>query len=124
MTIEEAARILDPETSRDALWEYEEGDRLEACNEACRVAAAALRAQQTPAKLERNRWEGCEYCEYSSAISYDSHGDGIFIVFDESPKISGFDWEAKIKYCPFCGKPLTEEARAELERRIGWPDEN
>lgn len=24
-----------------------------------------------------------------------------------------------IKYCPFCGRPLTEEAWAELERRIG-----
>ena len=46
MTKEEAIKILDPETSRDALCKYEDnGDRLEACNEACRVACAALRAQ-------------------------------------------------------------------------------
>lgn len=50
MTHEEAARILDPETSLEALCEYEyyggfrgEAARLEACNEACRVAAKVLR---------------------------------------------------------------------------------
>lgn len=44
MTIAEAARILDPETSRDALWKYEDEDeRLAACNEACRIAVELLR---------------------------------------------------------------------------------
>lgn len=44
MTHEEAARILDPETSWDTLREYEdEKARLEACPEAFRVAAKALR---------------------------------------------------------------------------------
>ncbi len=47
MTHEEAARILDPETSQDALLEYGgEEARLEACNEACRVAAKVLREPQ------------------------------------------------------------------------------
>ncbi len=47
MTYEEAARILDPETSRDALLEYGgEEARLEACNEACRMAAKVLREPQ------------------------------------------------------------------------------
>ena len=46
MTREEAARILDPETSRDELWKYEADTRIEACNEACRMGADALRAQQ------------------------------------------------------------------------------
>lgn len=37
MTHEEAARILDLETNRDALRKYEGEDaRLEACNEDCR----------------------------------------------------------------------------------------
>lgn len=94
----EAARILDPETSRDALWEYEEEDRLEACNEACRVAAAALRAQ--PPKLDRSRWEGCKMCNAYMSFLQGYH------------------------YCFVCGRPLTEEAWAELERRIGGPDEN
>ena len=46
MTREEAARILDPETSRDELWRYEADTRLAACDEACRMGADALRAQQ------------------------------------------------------------------------------
>lgn len=53
MTYEEAARILDPETSQEALCEIEfyggfrgEEARLEACNEACRVAAKVLREPQ------------------------------------------------------------------------------
>lgn len=47
MTREEAAMILDPETSKRALWKYEsEEGRLEACNEACRIAAAVLRAKE------------------------------------------------------------------------------
>ena len=53
MTTEEAIRILDPNTAREALAEIEyyggfSGKRakIEACNEACRIAVAALRAQQ------------------------------------------------------------------------------
>ena len=46
MTPEEAIKILDPETSRGTLWKYEDKEeRLEAVNEACRLAVAALRAQ-------------------------------------------------------------------------------
>lgn len=54
MTREEAARILDPETSREALdeIEYYGGFRgyeavLEAVNEACRIAAEVLRNRKT-----------------------------------------------------------------------------
>lgn len=49
-------------------------------------------------KLDRSRWEGCEYCK-------------------DIPKsiLKGF--------CYACGRPLTEEAWAELEQRIGGNDE-
>lgn len=52
-----------------------------------------LRSQQKPAKLDRSRWEGCEYCK---------------------------DIPASIRkgFCYACGRPLTEEAWAELERRM------
>lgn len=46
MTREEAARILDPETTWYELWKHEEEMSLAACNEACRMGADALRAQQ------------------------------------------------------------------------------
>ena len=46
MTKEEAARILDPETTRDELWKFDTDERLNACDEACRMGADALREQQ------------------------------------------------------------------------------
>lgn len=113
MTKEEATRILDPETSRDALWKYEDnGDRLEACNEACRVACAALRAQS--AKLDRSRWEGCHICKDAKYI------DGeVYVSCDKR----AFRVYLEYDFCPCCGKPITEEAWAELELRIGGKDE-
>lgn len=116
ITEKEAARILDPETSRDALWEYEEEDRLEACNEACRVAAAVLRAQ--PPKLGRKRWEGCRLCRGATALS-----GSAFIHKGNNPVSSGGFTFGTMGFCPVCGKPQTEAAWAELERRIGGPDE-
>lgn len=65
---------------------------------------AALRAQQPPAKMDRSRWEGCNYCNKYGIV------------------LAAFDgWS----YCNRCGRPLTEEAWAELERRIndGTTDE-
>lgn len=51
MTREEAALILDPETSRDALLPYESHEeRIAVCEDACRLGAAALREQ------EQRRW--------------------------------------------------------------------
>ena len=93
MTREEAIRILDPETRREELRKIPVMERIEVDQEACRMAVAALRAQQAPAKLGRSRWEGCEYCK-------------------DIPEsiLKGF--------CYACGLPLTEEAWAELERRI------
>lgn len=57
----------------------------------------ALRAQQTAAKLDRSRWEGCNYCNKYGIV------------------LAAFDgWS----YCNCCGRPLTEAAWAETERRI------
>ncbi len=65
--------------------------------EACRLAVAALRAQQAPAKLDRSRWEGCRFC-----------GDEEVVEFLLGKKES---------YCPFCDRPLTKEAEAALKKR-------
>lgn len=61
--------------------------------------ASAIRARQAPAKLDRSRWEGCDYCE--------------------NQKIGEVMITNRRKYCSICGRPITEEAWAELERRIG-----
>lgn len=90
MTREEAIKNL------EKCLEYLEGIGLRATREnveAVRMSIEALRAQQTPAKPDRSRWEGCEYCQ------------------EAVPKWCFW------KFCPACGKPLTEEAWAELERR-------
>lgn len=52
MTHEEAARILDPETSAKALSEYGDGSaQIAACDEACRIAANVLRNKPTGKQL-------------------------------------------------------------------------
>lgn len=64
MTIEEAIKILDPKTCRDALMEYMGGTwhqerALALINEAQKMGLSALHAQKT--KLDRSRF-GCEWC--------------------------------------------------------------
>lgn len=116
MTIGEAIKILDPETSLDTLWKYEGEDQvLDACNEACRVAISALRAQQTP--LDRSRWEGCKECtplSCGTCVRYNHRniGDPCTTACIRYSK------RKPVKFCKNCGRPLTEEAWAELERRI------
>lgn len=58
----------------------------------------ALRTWQSR-PLDRSRWEGCEYCK-------------------DIPEsiLKGF--------CYACGRPLTEDAWSELERRVGSGEEN
>lgn len=95
MTIEEAIKILDLETCQEALSPYLDRsmcEMLDAIIEASRMGASALRTR--PDKLDRSRWEGCEYCK-------------------DIPKsiLKGF--------CYACGRPLTEDAWAEMERRMG-----
>lgn len=58
-------------------------------------AAELLQGRHT--KLDRSRWRGCGWCK----------------------RFQGkFDETKEDLYCRFCGRPLTEEAWAELERRI------
>lgn len=67
----------------------------------------ALRAQKTPAKLDRSRWKGCFICKGATYLDGDVCVSGTHFA-----RLSQFD------FCPDCGRPLTEEAWAELERRI------
>lgn len=68
---------------------------LNPLDDAIDMALASLRAQQTPVKLDRSRWEGCGYCsDPADAESFD------------------------FAYCPYCGTPQTQEAWEKLERRI------
>lgn len=112
MTIEEAIKILELETRQEALSPYLDRPMekmLAAMIEASRMGASALRAQ--PAKLDRSRWEGCEFC-----LS-ERQDQGPCVCACSSFNISNKQYATR--FCPVCGKPLIEEAWAELERRIG-----
>ena len=102
MTAEEAARILGPKTSREALdcWAYDPEKRFAVCNEACRVAARVLRAHS--AKLDRSRWEGCPDCIREWGVL--------------DTQTNRFAMRER-HCCGSCGRPLKEQAWAELERR-------
>lgn len=89
--------------------------------------ARGRRVPPKPIKMDRSRWEGCAECEaVYGEDDWDCAGfheyrivDCYLQYFDHQ-----FGWEGvKIKFCPNCGRPLTEEAWSELERKIGGDDE-
>lgn len=96
MTIEEAKRILHPDTSREAireaeydLWEsgYSKEDAINVVEEACLLACEALEKQISKEVLEtvqvslRSTWYECPACE----------GDLTHV---------------RSFYCPYCGQKL------------------
>lgn len=108
MDREEAIELLDQQTQAEALKKYGGGwIGVNAMNNALQIAIAALRAQHGPVKLDRSRWEGCEYCKSVP----DEDADIIPGKYNHKICI-------KISYCPFCGLSLTEKAWEELEKRI------
>lgn len=116
MTIEEAIKTLGFIRIFDAL----------ELKKSLEMAIVALRAQKEPAKLDRSRWEGCEMCnrtyrppEWNGGGSYDFRVSQNALFYHDSK----YGWEGiEVKFCPMCGKPLTEEAWAEMERKIGGND--
>lgn len=110
MTREEAIKILDPETRQETMKQIPVFERIAADQEACRLAVAALHAQQEPVKLERSMWEGCEWCKNLGAVILEGHH-----TVRRKKKYGS----VIAVYCPRCGRPLTEDARAEMEGKIG-----
>lgn len=99
---------------------------------ALEMAVDALHAQKDsnlvdfdhfkPVKLDRSWWEGCEMCsrtyrppEWNGGGSHDFRVSQNELFYHDAK----YGWEGiEVKFCPMCGRPLTEEAWAELERRI------
>ena len=104
MTNEEAARILDPETTASVLREYGDGNaQIKACDEACRIAAKVL---INVAHIDREAWTA------------------EWIVKGENPvqgtcSACGGRGNWRNPFCPNCGRAMMPEAWAELEKRIG-----
>ena len=62
---------------------------------------------------DREAWEPCKACssEYSQKI--------VAVVERYHGCLTETIKTIKVSYCPVCGRPLTEEAWAELEKRMG-----
>lgn len=73
-------------------------------------------------KIDRSKWEPCKYCRNDDGrkfLSFDGAGDGITIEIDnELACIESDSFGFIIGYCPMCGRPLTEQAWQEIERRV------
>lgn len=73
---------------------------------------------QPPATINREAWEPCKFCGKYTIFSYRAFlkkEDAIKTLHGETvQQACGF-----CQYCPVCGHPLTEEAWAELEKRLG-----
>ena len=73
-----------------------------------------------PAHIDREAWEPCSRCR-PQENSLDRFSGHEFLIDDA--EIYFYDsedgWEGEeIRFCPWCGRPLTEEAWAELEKRV------
>lgn len=124
MTREEAIERISDHMEVHKIGEYPHIRLAVALN----MALDALRAQQPPARLDRSRWEGCDCCKgdlegYTTQFR-DASGRSrpLYIPEGEAMIVAPGKYNHRfcipIKYCPMCGRPLTKEAWAELERRI------
>lgn len=112
MTTEEAARILDPETSASALEEYgDKFDQFAAGFEALQIAVKALRK---PFRIDQEAW-GCPYCT-PDAEGY-VRKFGAFSLHNGMLG-TGHCKAVEIKYCPECARPLNGAAASELKERL------
>ena len=70
-----------------------------------------------PAHIDREKWGPCEDCEEKLCENCQS----FHLASWKKPckECAGkSNWQPASKYCPWCGRPLTEEAWVELERRV------
>ena len=99
-------------------------------NEACKMAINALRP------VSREAWEPCKICNGKTTLYQYTANTKLFMnTFGHAATLvtecmgcppyaeccmKGISTNSafKINFCPECGRPLTEEAWAELERRL------
>lgn len=66
------------------------------------------------ARIDREKWEPCDACSNAKHIV----GLALAIMDDGSDHRIDTKMNCEYSFCPNCGRPLTDEAWAELERRV------
>lgn len=102
-SIADHTRSMAASPDADEIWK-EDSDALE-------FAITALRSMQEagePFHIDRSKWEYCLTCRDLRYLPYE--------VCAGIKKPGGSEIGAS--FCPSCGRPLTEEAWAELEQRV------
>ena len=100
MTLQEAIETVENGELWDKCIIPGDNDAVLKFHKALDIMIAELQAKREPVKLDRDGWakcDGCELCKSDYAVYH------IFPHY---------------KFCPMCGRPLTEDAWVELERRI------
>ena len=76
-----------------------------------------------PAHIDREAWEPCLFCceerKWRRPLAFDEAGDAVTIEIDgNAAAIESDSMGFIIKFCPECGRPLTNKAWDELEKRL------
>lgn len=66
------------------------------------------------AHIDREAWVPCDYCANVKYIT----GNATAVVPNKDNRQIETYMEGDFDYCPVCGRPLTNEAWAELEKRL------
>lgn len=104
---------------QDALYAVEEHQRR-------RVVPLVYKTSEGTAHIDREKWEPCEYCQRRtspdevSMLTTDENGSetGMFVFNGILASNTDGLQMRQIYFCPICGRPLSEESWAELERRV------
>ena len=69
------------------------------------------------AHIDRAAWEPCGACK-DGKITIHVPEFRAMAACNQHMDHGAFDLTLRLKFCPLCGRPLTEEAWAELEKRL------
>ncbi|MDD7538119.1 MAG: hypothetical protein PUJ93_03925 [Oscillospiraceae bacterium] len=112
MEIEDAIRILDPETTEEALAEIEyyggfcgRQAKIKACDEACEIAVDAMKEKRKESLRPRGRWEKWnETWDMPQAKGYLRCSECKDVYIRKLMLIEG-----KWSFCPNCGAKMDKE---------------